>query len=69
MTDAPGPLESLNQKGQPILDRLAFEQLTATHRRELKLHCYRMMGSLHEADDLVQDTFLRAWRARSEFDG
>ncbi|MER8485986.1 RNA polymerase subunit sigma-70 [Mesorhizobium sp. M1322] len=39
------------------------------HRREIKLHCYRMMGSSHEADDLVQDTFLRAWRARSQFDG
>lgn len=66
MTDAPGPLEPL---GQPILDRLAFERLTAAHRRELKLHCYRMMGSLHEADDLVQETFLRAWRGRSQFDG
>jgi RNA polymerase sigma-70 factor, ECF subfamily len=69
MTDAPGPLEPLGRRGQPILDRLAFERLTAAHRRELKLHCYRMMGSLHEADDLVQDTFLKAWRARSQFDG
>ncbi|MGX9142317.1 RNA polymerase subunit sigma-70 [Mesorhizobium sp. 128a] len=66
MTDAPGPVEPL---GRPILDRPAFERLTAAHRRELKLHCYRMMGSLHEADDLVQDTFLRAWRGRSQFDG
>jgi RNA polymerase sigma-70 factor, ECF subfamily len=69
MTDAPGPIEPLGQPGQPIHDRLAFERFTAAHRRELKLHCYRMMGSLHEADDLVQDTFLRAWRGRSEFDG
>ncbi|RUV54486.1 sigma-70 family RNA polymerase sigma factor [Mesorhizobium sp. M5C.F.Ca.IN.020.29.1.1] len=69
MTDAQAPLKPIRQPGQPILDRLAFEQFTAAHRRELKLHCYRMMGSLHEADDLVQDTFLRAWRARSEFDG
>ena len=69
MTDAPSALEPSGGQGQPILDRLAFERLTAAHRRELKLHCYRMMGSLHEADDLVQDTFLRAWRARSEFDG
>ena len=67
MTDAPGPLEPLGQPGQPILDRLAFDRLTAAHRRALKLHCYRMTGSLHEADDLVQDTFLRAWRGRSEF--
>jgi RNA polymerase sigma-70 factor, ECF subfamily len=69
MTGAPGPHEPLGQPGQPILDRLAFERFTAVHRRELKLHCYRMMGSLHEADDLVQDTFLRAWRGRSEFHG
>lgn len=66
MTDAPGASEP---EGQPILDRLAFERLTHAHRRELKLHCYRMMGSLHEADDLVQDTFLKAWRGRSQFDG
>lgn len=69
MTNPQAPLEPAPQQGQPILDRLAFEKLTAAHRRELKLHCYRMMGSLHEADDLVQDTLLRAWRARSEFDG
>jgi RNA polymerase sigma-70 factor (ECF subfamily) len=66
MTDAPG---ASGPSGHPILDRLAFEHLTIAHRRELKLHCYRMMGSLHEADDLVQDTFLRAWRGRSQFDG
>lgn len=69
MTGTQAPLEPARQAGQPILDRLTFERFTATHRRELKLHCYRMMGSLHEADDLVQDTLLRAWRARSEFDG
>lgn len=69
MTDTSGPVEPLGRLGQPILDRLAFERLTVVHRRELKLHCYRMMGSLHEADDLVQDTFLKAWRARSQFEG
>ncbi|MDX8532941.1 RNA polymerase subunit sigma-70 [Mesorhizobium sp. VK25A] len=69
MTDATGPLEPLGRPGQPVLDRLAFERLSAAHRRALKLHCYRMMGSLNEADDLVQETFLKAWRARSQFDG
>ena len=54
---------------QPIKDRLVFERLTLPHRRALKVHCYRMMGTLHEADDLVQDTFLQAWRAREDFDG
>ena len=65
MTDASGPIEPLGRPGQPTLDRLAFERLSVAHRRALKLHCYRMMGSLNEADDLVQETFLKAWRARS----
>ncbi|WP_032928327.1 sigma-70 family RNA polymerase sigma factor, partial [Mesorhizobium sp. LNHC221B00] len=69
MTDAPGPLEPLGPTDRPILDRPVFERLTMAHRRELKLHCYRMMGSLHEADDLVQETFLKAWRGRAQFDG
>ncbi|BCM16872.1 RNA polymerase subunit sigma-70 [Mesorhizobium sp. J8] len=69
MTDASGPIEPLGRPGQPVLDRLAFERLSVAHRRALKLHCYRMMGSLNEADDLVQETFLKAWRARSQFDG
>ncbi len=46
----------------------AFEQLSEPFRREIKLHCYRMLGSLHEAEDLVQETFLRAWRSFSSFE-
>lgn len=40
-----------------------FEAAMERHRRELLAHCYRMTGSVNEADDLVQETYLRAWRA------
>src|SRR5258708_11482746 len=50
-------------------DRDAFQQLAEAYRRELRLHCYRMVGSLHDAEDLVQETFLRAWRGLNGFEG
>src|SRR5215813_7872996 len=50
-------------------DRDAFQQLVEPYRPELRLHCYRMLGSLDDAEDLVQDTYLRAWRAYWEFEG
>src|SRR6476619_8086100 len=47
----------------------AFEGLIEPHRRELHVHCYRMLASFDEAEDAVQETFLKAWRGRSGFDG
>jgi RNA polymerase sigma-70 factor (ECF subfamily) len=47
----------------------AFEQLAEPFRHEIKLHCYRMLGSVHEAEDLVQETYLRAWRNFGSFEG
>lgn len=51
------------------MDEQAFGALTEPHRRELHVHCYRMLGSFEDAEDTVQETFLRAWRRRETFEG
>jgi len=50
-------------------DEGAFRALVAPHRRELRAYCHRMAGSLDDADDLLQESLLRAWRALPSFEG
>lgn len=47
----------------------AFEELTGPYRRELQLHCYRILGSFQDAEDLLQETLLAAWRGLERFEG
>jgi RNA polymerase sigma-70 factor (TIGR02960 family) len=61
--------------GQAVLararagDEEAFRQLTDRYRRELQLHCYRILGSMQDAEDMVQETLLAAWRSLEAFEG
>ncbi len=50
-------------------DENAFGRLVEPHRRELHAHCYRMLGSVHDAEDALQDALLRAWRGLAGFEG
>jgi RNA polymerase sigma-70 factor (TIGR02960 family) len=63
-----------DQAGQVVAgvigaDEAAFAALAERHRRELHVHCYRMLASFDDAEDAVQDPLLRAWRSRESFDG
>ena len=50
-------------------DEHAFAELVEPHRGEIHAHCYRMLGSVHDADDALQDAMLRAWKALPRFEG
>jgi RNA polymerase sigma-70 factor, ECF subfamily len=68
----PAPLRSypVMSSAHPLTDpreEAAFAALFERHRRELQVHCYRMLGSFEDSEDLVQEAFLRAWRKRASF--
>src|SRR5215211_6258921 len=50
-------------------DTEEFSHLTEPYRRELQAHCYRILGSLHEAEDMVQATMLKAWKRLETYEG
>src|SRR6476646_9146107 len=65
------PESTLAAQAESVADlsEAGFTALVARHRRELHVHCYRMLASFEEAEDAVQETFLRAWRGRNGVDG
>jgi RNA polymerase sigma-70 factor (ECF subfamily) len=51
------------------LTSLSFRRFAEAHSTDLHVHCYRMLGSLHDANDAMQETLLRTWRSLSRFQG
>jgi RNA polymerase sigma-70 factor, ECF subfamily len=69
---SPPPNRAVEERGQPAASRAGseadFERAVEAHRPALQAHCYRMLGSLHDAEDALQETLLRAWRALPGFE-
>jgi RNA polymerase sigma-70 factor (TIGR02960 family) len=73
MTDLPPGSASAREQAELTAaragDEAAFARLVEPHRRALHAHCYRMLGSVHDAEDALQDTLLAAWRGLAGFEG
>ena len=66
---APGLHGEMSSIANSAVDRDSFQELIEPFRAELHAHCYRMLGSVHDAEDALQDALLRAWRGLPQFEG